>query len=47
MDWQMVIIILLGIVGFYILCCFWAVIEGEWHKRKEAKKYRDWVNKRR
>ncbi len=41
------VVILLGMIVIFLLCCFGAVIEEEWHKRKEAKKWQDWANKRR
>lgn len=37
MNWQIAGIIFLGIITLFILCCFWAVIEGETHRKREAK----------
>ena len=47
MNWQIIATLLLGIVILYTLCFFGATIELELHKRKEARKWQDWADKRR
>ena len=45
MDWQLMLMILLGIVLFFVLCCFWAVIEAVWRKRQEAIKWTRYIDR--
>jgi len=45
MNWELVGQILTGIVALYMLCFLWAIVEGEIHKRKEAKKWQDWISR--
>ena len=47
MNWSITFIALLGLVTLFTLCLFWAVIDLEWHKRREAKKWAEWVERMR
>ena len=47
MNWELAFIILAGVLAFYVLCMFLAVIEEEWRKRREQKRWDDWVNRER
>ena len=39
MNWELVGIIIFSILALFILCCFWATVEAEYKKRREAKKW--------
>lgn len=47
MNWSLIFLTLFGLVTLFILCLFWAVIEAEWHKREEARKWKEWTERRR
>jgi len=46
MNWELVALISLGLIFLFVLCAFWGMIELEWHRRKEAKKWEEWRNKK-
>ena len=45
MNWNIASIALFSVVGLLILCFIGATVELELHKRKEAKKWRDWADR--
>lgn len=46
MDWQLGVTIILGVFALFVVCCMYAIIEGEIKKHREAKKWQDWAKRK-
>ncbi len=45
MNWRIALEIVMGIVILFYLCCVWAVLEAEYKKHREEKKWQEWADR--